>query len=138
MSSGQLGFGFDAVPPAPTVIAEAARPVAAALIAVDRRNDGIFEVALASSRNMLVPWYLIASWAYFVCDHPLLTDARFDQLCRELDAEWETVGHRHKDLVDRAWLSAGTCGLARTAYPASVRGAAAHLAAADGVRIPRS
>lgn len=100
-------------------------------------HDGICDVALANSRNMLVPWYLIACWSYFVGDHPLLTDARFDRLCRELDAEWDRIEHRDKSLIDRALLKAGTCGLARDSYPPSVRGAAAHLAAAAGVRIPR-
>ena len=135
--TAQLGFGFDDLPPAPAVIAEAARPPPATPVGIDRRNDGICDVALATSRNMLVPWYLIACWAYFVGDHPLLTDARFDRLCRELDGEWETIEHRHKHLVDRAWLQAGTCGLAREAYPCSVRGAATHLAAAEGAHIPR-
>ena len=103
-----------------------------------RLHDGECLYVVGGNRNMLVPWYLIASWAYYVCDSPLISDGLFDRLCRELEAEFDQVEHQHKPLVDRGWLPAGTCGLAREAYPVTVRGAAAHLAAGDGVLLPRS
>ena len=67
--------------------------------------------------NMLVPWYLMASYAYYQRDEPLLTDHTFDQICTRLDEVWDTVEHWHKHLVDRPSLAAGTCLLALEEYP---------------------
>jgi len=58
----------------------------------------------------LVPWYLICGYAYEALDEQLVSDALFDRLCRALDDTWDQVEHRHKHLVDRASLSASTCG----------------------------
>lgn len=138
-AGAQLGFCLDSLPPVAAAIVED-RPPATPPAARDgdRRHDGLARVAIDRSRDMLVPWYLIASWAYYVCDHPLLTDPFFDGLCRALAAELPAIAHRHKHLVDPEAIAAGTCLLPREAYPATVRGAAAHLAwSADGVRLPR-
>ena len=34
--------------------------------------------------NMLVPWYLMASYAYYVDDDPIITDNMFDKLGQKL------------------------------------------------------
>lgn len=128
------GSGVD-TPPATTKPAQKMPEIMPA--AGPGNEDGIAECAIGHSRNMLVPWFLIASWSYYWGDHALISDGLFDRICRDLEAEFDGLEHKHKHLVDRAWLAAGTCGLARDAYPASVRGAAAHLAAQHGVRIPR-
>lgn len=138
--TGQLGFLFDdTVVPASIVESGPIEIAGPAMAAASPLQDGIAEYSIGCSRNMLVAWFLVASWSYYVGDHPLISDALFDRICRDLDAEWEAIEHRHKHLIDRAWLTAGTCALAREAYPPSVRGAAAHLARTGaGVEIPRA
>jgi hypothetical protein len=76
--------------------------------------------------NMLVPWYLMAAYAYYVLDAPILTDALFDDICVRLDSEWDEIEHRDKGWVDRDDLAAGT--RLSTAYPSLAMGAASALA----------
>ena len=82
--------------------------------------------AIGRSSNMLVPWYLMASYAYYVLDTPILSDGCFDELCAQLDAEWDQVEHRDKGWIDRNDLAAGT--RLSTLYPSMAKGAASSLA----------
>lgn len=82
--------------------------------------------ALKRSDNMLVPWYLMASYAYYVLDTPILSDALFDTICRALDDLWDEIEHRDKHWIDRHDLAAGT--RLSTAYPSMAKGAACQLA----------
>lgn len=77
--------------------------------------------------NMLVPWYLMASYGYYVRDESLMSDADFDRVCHMLNDQWDEIEHVHKAIVDRAALSAGTCMLGREEYPTMVKGAACRL-----------
>lgn len=67
--------------------------------------------------NRMVPWFLISSYAYYILDAPVLTDGKFDTMVGWLKRDWESVEHRHKELIDHGWLKAGTCLLAEEAYP---------------------
>lgn len=69
----------------------------------------------------MVPWFLITSYGYYQLDVSLLTDERFDQLCRDLLAEWETIEHRHKCFISLEDLKAGT-GYATNQWPSMVVG----------------
>lgn len=89
---------------------------------------GAFRAAVANSRNSLIPYYLMASYAYYHRDTPFLDDATFDQLCKDLDAEFDGLDHMHKHLVDRDALKAGTCLLERKAFPTICKSAACKLA----------
>ena len=82
--------------------------------------------AIGSSRNMLIPWYLIGAYAYYVLDSPVLTDATFDAICLMLDEEWDDVEHMHKAWISRSDLSAGT--RMSAAYPSMAKGSACALA----------
>jgi len=100
-------------------------------------HDGECRAAIANRRSAIVPWILMAAWAR-LCDERLLSPALFDELCATLATEFDMVEHRHKALIDRAWLAAGTFELPRGAYPATVRGAVAHIAwTAWRVLLPR-
>ena len=79
--------------------------------------------------NMLVPWYLMASYAYYCLDEALLTDAAFDHLCRRLALRWRSVKHRHKGLIERGENpeKVGSCFMLADDYPGIVRGAAHQL-----------
>lgn len=79
-------------------------------------------------RNLLVPWYLMASYAYYIRDASIMPDGDYDALCARLDRQWAKVEHRHKHLIDRGWLSAGTCFLRREQYPTITKSAACSLA----------
>lgn len=74
---------------------------------------------------MLVPHYLMACFLYYVEDAPLLSDALFDDMSKELLARWDGIEHFHKHLISVDDLRAGT-GYA-IQYPARVRGAARAL-----------
>ena len=64
-----------------------------------------------------VAWYLMASYAYYWQDDPIMSDAAYDALCKDLDARWDSIEHPHKYLIDRDWLKAGSCLLPRLDYP---------------------
>lgn len=82
--------------------------------------------AIGKSRNMLIPWYLIAAYAYYVLDAPVLTDATFDAICIMLDEEWDDLEHMHKIYVSRGDLAAGT--RMSTLYPSMAKASACALA----------
>lgn len=73
---------------------------------------------------MLVPWYLMASFAYYHRDEPILSDGLFDHLCKDLLLHWDTITHRHRTAVDQASLSAGSCLLRENQFPLRARMAA--------------
>ena len=63
---------------------------------------------VAESLNMLVPLYLILSYAYYVEDDPLVSDAFYDSLAKQLYREYDNVEHMHKHLIVKDALEAGT------------------------------
>lgn len=79
--------------------------------------------------NMMIPWFLMASYRYYAKDDPFLTDGCYDWLCAELDRRWDEVEHRHKPLIDRAGLKAGTAfDTDWDSLPSIIKSAADHLA----------
>lgn len=58
--------------------------------------------------NLLVPWYLMASFLYYHHDLSILTDSQFDRICVRLLSRWRVITHRHKHLIDKESLAAGT------------------------------
>lgn len=70
--------------------------------------------------NMLIPWYLIASYAYYQEDSPIISDGLFDKICKKALQNWRIIEHRHKHLVTESDLTAGTCLLAGVKYPSIV------------------
>jgi hypothetical protein len=70
--------------------------------------------------NMLVPWYLMAAYAYYIDDDPILEDVMFDRLAKKLLKVWDTVEHQHKKFLTKDMLMAGTY---LGEYPSRVEGA---------------
>lgn len=62
---------------------------------LDRKCRGIVD----KNPNMLIPWFLMACYAYDVLDTPILTDGHFDHLGHLIQLKWNTITHRHKDLI---------------------------------------
>ncbi len=58
--------------------------------------------------NMIVPWYLMASYAYYVDDDPILSDFIYDRLAKQMLDMWDMVDHVHKDLITKEMLEGGT------------------------------
>jgi len=79
--------------------------------------------------NMLVPWYLMAAYTYYHLDESIITDAEFDRMAKELLKDYDTIEHRHKHLISKEELKAGTLLLPADQYPGITRGAAIHLLA---------
>ena len=62
--------------------------------------------ALSSAR--LVPFYLMASFAYYELNATFMEDAAYDRICVRLREEWQQVVHPHKRLIKFDSLSATT------------------------------
>lgn len=73
-----------------------------------------------SNINMLVPWYIMAAYAYYVEDDPIMEDSLFDKLSKKLLKEWDNIEHYHKHHLNKDMLYAGTY---IGEYPARVQGA---------------
>ena len=78
----------------------------------------------ADNVNMMVPWYLMAAYAYYKQDTPILSDSFFDDLAKTLLAVWDDVEHRHKQYITTDMLNAGTY---IGEYPGIVKGAVEEL-----------
>jgi hypothetical protein len=73
----------------------------------------------ADNINMMVPWYLMASYAYYVQDDAIFTDAFFDDMGKTMLACWDDIEHFHKEHITTDDLTAGTF-LGK--YPSRVEG----------------
>ena len=72
-----------------------------------------------SNINMTVPWYLMAAYAYYVEDDPILSDSLFDRLAKKMLEHWSEIEHQHKDCIKKNELEAGSF-LGK--YPSRVEG----------------
>ena len=75
--------------------------------------------------NMMVPWYLMASYAYYEEDQPILSDGLFDGLAKRMLECWDDIDHQHKQLITVEDLEAGT--LLTRDFPGRIKGAVEHL-----------
>ena len=57
---------------------------------------------------MLVPYYLMFSYAYYQENESLIPDAEYDQICQDLITNWNDITHCHKRLLNLDSLKAGT------------------------------
>ena len=58
--------------------------------------------------NMLVPYYLMYSYAYYKENESLVDDTEYDQICQDLITNWDNITHWHKPLLSLESLKAGT------------------------------
>lgn len=89
--------------------------------------DSLCEEKIRKNINMVVPWYLMAAFAYYHQDDPILTDDRFDKLSRMFLEFWDKIEHVHKDKIVKEDLVAGTLLLKAEDYPKLVIGGLSHL-----------
>ena len=76
------------------------------------------------SINMYVPWYIMAAYAYYVEDDPILEDTMFDKMAKRILELWDEIEHRHKDYLSKDMLNAGTY---IGDYPPQIEGAVASV-----------
>jgi len=60
------------------------------------------------NKNALVPWFLMASYAYYVMGTSIMSDKEFDNLASKLQKNWSTIKHPHKHLITKEMLAATT------------------------------
>lgn len=82
---------------------------------MDDRAANIF----AKNINMMVPWYLMAAYAYYREDNPILSDSFFDEMAKTMLEVWDDIEHFHKHLITVDDLNAGTY---LGEYPERVKG----------------
>jgi hypothetical protein len=70
--------------------------------------------------NMHIPWYLMAAYAYYVEDNPILEDKTFDMIAKRILKHWDEIDHFHKKCLSKDMLKAGTF---LGEYPSRVKGA---------------
>lgn len=73
----------------------------------------------AKNINLMVPWYLMAAYAYYKQDDPILSDHFFDDMSKTMLAVWNDIDHFHKEYITENDLVAGTY-LGK--YPSRVEG----------------
>lgn len=73
-----------------------------------------------SNINLMIPWYLMAAYAYYKEDDPIISDLMFDNLAKKIYNNWEDIEHTHKYLIKKDDLLAGTY---LGEYPSIVSGA---------------
>lgn len=83
---------------------------------------------IAEAPNLSVPWFLMASYTYYILNKSILSDTYYDQLSHFILDNWDTLEHRHKHLLDKNGLEAGTAYyLKKDDYPWICRSAAEGL-----------
>lgn len=83
---------------------------------LDKHAKKIFK----ENGNMLIPWYLMAAYAYYEEDDPIISDKLFDEMAKRMKENWNDLDHFHKHLIDVDSLDAGTY---IGDYPERVKGA---------------
>lgn len=71
---------------------------------------------------MSIPWWLIASYGYYIKDRPIMKDNVFDFLSHIIERDWRLIKHRHKWLIDHKRPNTGHY-LTENDYPQIVIGA---------------
>ena len=72
------------------------------------------------SINMYIPWYLIAAYAYYEEDSPIISDRLFDLIAKRILENWDQIEHIHKSYITKDMLQAGTY---IGEYPTRIKGA---------------
>ena len=72
------------------------------------KAERIITNRITDNPNMLVPYYLMLSFAYYKQDDPIVSDAFYDKLARKLLKEYDNIEHYHKHLISKDALEAGS------------------------------
>ena len=99
--------------------------------------DGMCRHVMSTCPNGVIPWWMIASYLYYIHDISLLSDGLYDEMARDMLDRWDTLEHQHKHLITPEDLKMGSLfRLKAEDYPGMTKGAAAHLVNTEwGIRI---
>jgi hypothetical protein len=75
---------------------------------VSSKAERIITNRITDNPNMLVPYYLMLSFAYYKQDDPIVSDAFYDKLARKLLKVYDEIEHYHKHLISKDALEAGS------------------------------
>ena len=75
--------------------------------------------------NMLLSFYLMASYAYYSLGRPMMSDMEFEEITKVLLEKYEEVTHPHKNLVSKSALAC--CTAVGVKYPNIVKHSAIEL-----------
>ena len=70
--------------------------------------DNYAQTMFDENINMMVPYYLMASYAYYKEDNPIFSDNFFDNMAKIMVKRWDDIYHRHKELITINDLTAGS------------------------------
>ena len=87
-------------------------------------HETIISAQVESSINMLVPFYLMCSYAYYVEDDGIVSDAYYDNMSKQLLKEYDNIQHMHHAVISKDMLVAGTF---LGEYPSIIPGALKHF-----------
>ena len=83
---------------------------------------------IAEKPNLIVPWFLMASFLYYHRPESFFSDGYYDELAKELLDNWDNIEHSHKNLIPFEDLGAGSLyRLSPEDYPSMCKGAALYL-----------
>lgn len=86
--------------------------------------DDVMWRQVEENPNRSIPYYLMASYGYYIEDSPFLTDHCYDKLARYIHDNWDSIQHPHKQHLTQSDLRAGTF---LGEYPTIVKGAVADI-----------
>ena len=86
---------------------------------MSRNLDNIAAKLFADNINLMVPWYLMASYAYYKQDDAIFSDGFFDDMGKTMLQCWDDIEHFHKEFITVDDLQAGTF---LGEYPSRVEG----------------
>jgi len=69
----------------------------------------------------------MSAYVYYHLDDQIITDAQFDSMAKTMLENWDTIEHRHKHLITKEDLAAGTLLLAVEDFPEITKDTAVHL-----------
>lgn len=90
--------------------------------------DQMARDAFKKDKNMVIPWILLSSYCYYIVHRGLVEDITYDRMCRYLLDNWGVLEHRHKYLITKEDMEAGTLyQLKKEDYPGIIQGSAMKL-----------
>lgn len=96
---------------------------------MDMNYDDYCKNTIDKDPNMIIAWYLMASYLYYIQNRSILSDQFFDKLAKLLEVKWDKLNHRHKSVLEKfkegGFQSAFQ--LKDQDYPSIVKGAATRL-----------
>ena len=62
-------------------------------------NDGVCKYVTGENPNALIPWFLMACYAYEILGDPIISDACFDEMSETMNMVFPALEHIHKPLI---------------------------------------